>query len=337
MAYSLQPKPQQPGQLCRMTRILPLSLIISASICLIISGCSSPAPIVQQLDLSTFKKQSLPADLIIAKAVKNVDLSALASGSQAALERQTRLAQQTGLPVTAKARVSGITLSLVPPGTFQMGSGKWEDGRDKDENQHAVTISRPFYIGKFEVTQKQWEALMGTNPSKFNNAKGSAPVEMISWNDSVEFCKALCLQENVPQGTYRLPTEAEWEYACRAGTETPFCYGKKLTAQMAHFDQMPYVGNTSTIPVGNFLPNAWGLHDMHGNVYEWCQDWYGDYTGASAVDPTGPRNGEKRLSRGGGWGIQSSYCRSANRCGDAKPEHKMFALGLRIVREIQIR
>lgn len=313
---------------------LVISIILSAASCLILSSCTSVQP-AQQVNMDAFVQQKLPDDLLPAKSVPEVQLGVLASGSEEALERQMLLARKTGLNPTVKTKACGIILSLIPPGTFQMGSSKWEKDRDNDEDLHSVTISRPFYMGKFEITQEEWTKVMGSNPSKFQTKSGTSPVEMVSWNDCVEFCKKLCIMEKVPEGTYRLPTEAEWEYACRAGTETAFCYGKKLSSDMAHFDQMPYVGNTSTLSVGRFLPNAWGLHDMHGNVYEWCEDWFGSYSGANSVDPKGPRGGVQKVSRGGGWGIQASYCRSANRCADAKPGHKMFALGFRIVRELQ--
>lgn len=306
-------------------------LMISFTICLILSSCNT-TQIAQPVDIDSFSVQSLPSDLIPIKTAP-VNMAVLAPGSDIALENQIKFAQKTRLPVTVKSRMSEITFSLIPPGSFKMGSSKWEDRRDNDEKQHSVTITRPYYIGTLEITQAQWLRVMGTNPSKFNDAKGTAPVETVSWNDCVRFCKTLCTLENVPEGSYRLPTEAEWEYACRAGTKTPFCYGDELKHDMAHFGQMPYVGNTSTIPGGSFPPNAWGLYDMHGNVYEWCHDWFANYQG-DAVDPEGPATGTERVSRSGGWGIQASYCRSANRCADAKPSYKMFALGLRIVRDI---
>jgi sulfatase modifying factor 1 len=309
------------------------SLIISVAICLLVSSCASTS-VAPKVDITSIGRQSLPPDLVPARAT-SPNMAVLASGSDIALARQAQVSKQTTLPVTVKSKVSGITFSLIPPGSFKMGSRKSEYRRDNDEKMHSVTITQPFYMGKLEITQAQWQKVMGVNPAKFRTKTGSAPVEMVTWHDCVQFCKALCKLEKVPEGSYRLPTEAEWEYTCRAGTKTPFCYGKILSHEMAHFGQMPYVGNTSTMPAGKFPPNAWGLHDMHGNVYEWCQDWFANYTGEAAVDPKGPARGVERSSRGGGWGIQAAYCRSANRCADAKPTYKMFALGVRIARDIQ--
>jgi len=203
----------------------------------------------------------------------------------------------------------GMKLALISPGEFQMGSPDDEPGRFPDETQHRVRISKPFSLGVYEVTQKQFAAVMGTNPSE---AKGDdLPVDNISWNDAMAFCKKLSDKEGK---TYRLPTEAEWEYACRAGTMGPYAGDGKL-------DDMGWYGGNShdrTQPVGTRQANAWGLYDMHGNVWEWCADWYGEYPTDDAADPTpdptGPETGKARVLRGGAWDYDGpDCCRSADR------------------------
>ncbi len=223
----------------------------------------------------------------------------------------------------------GVTMKLVriPAGTFIMGSPKTEKGRQADEGpQHKVTISKPFYMGVTEVTQQQYEAIMGKNPSKFKGPKN--PVDQVSWNDCVEFCRAL---SKTTGRTVRLPTEAEWEYACRAGTKTRFCFGDNEN----QFDQYGWHKDNcdgKTHPVAQKKPNAWGLHDMHGNLWEWCADWYADsYANAKAVDPQGPASGSSRIKRGGSWTNHSDeYCRSASRGWDA-PDGRKYHIGFRVV------
>ena len=184
----------------------------------------------------------------------------------------------------------GVTMKmvLIRPGKFMMGEG---GGR------HEVTISKPFYMGVTEVTQAQYEAVMGTNPSNFKGAAN--PVDGISWNDATDFCKKI--SEKTRQAVC-LPTEAEWEYACRAGTESAFSFGDDPSALG---DYAWWGGNSdgTTHPVGQKKPNAWGLYDMHGNVWEWCADWYGEYPAGPATDPFGPATGSGlRVLRGGAYG-----------------------------------
>jgi formylglycine-generating enzyme required for sulfatase activity len=203
----------------------------------------------------------------------------------------------------------------VQGGTFTMGSPASEPERSSDEVQHQVTLSS-FYIGKYEVTQGQWEAVMGDNPSDFKKGD-NYPVENVSWNDVQEFLRKL----NAATGKhYRLPTEAEWEYACRAGSTTPFNTGNNLTTSQANYDgNYPYTSNSKgtylerTQPVGSYPANAWGIYDMHGNVWEWCGDWYGDYSTSAQTNPTGPSSGSNRVFRGGSWNRRAKYCRSARR------------------------
>ncbi len=268
----------------------------------------------------------LPNDLIVEKDIQHAPLSGLASGSRAAQTRQRHWAIKLGLPVEVKTAKAGIKLRLIPPGTFMMGSPFREEKRNNDEKPHQVVIGSPFYCGKFEISQKQWELVMGGNPSYFKDEGENNPVEQVSWNDCQEFLKKLCILENVPQGSYRLLTEAQWEYACRAGTKTPFCYGEGLDSNMANFDgKFPYnnskdIFRDKTLPAGSFKANAWGLYDMHGNVWEWCMDCYSN-------------NSSDRVIRGGSWNISGKDCRSAVRL-KYWPTFRFNILGFRVLRII---
>ena len=222
------------------------------------------------------------------------------------------------------------TVNLVmvhcPAGTFTMGSPTGELGRSNNETQHQVTLSKPFWIGLYEVTQEQYKALMGTNPSYFTG--GNLPVEQVSWHDATNFCAKLTAKEKaagrLPTGyVYSLPTEAQWEYACRAGTTTAFNNGTNIPTQeqcsnkpCPNLDEegwYKYNSGGKTHEVGLKKPNAWELYDMHGNVWEWCLDWYGDYPRGAATDPTGPTAGSGRVIRGGSWRSFANYCRSGYR------------------------
>jgi formylglycine-generating enzyme required for sulfatase activity len=213
---------------------------------------------------------------------------------------------------------NGVNLEmvLIPAGTFMMGSPVFEAGRNGDETLHQVTISKPYYLGKYPVTQAQWQQVMGTNPSKFKS-KGLRPVEYVSWDDTQAFCLKL---KEITQFPFGIPTEAQWEYACRAGTNTPFHFGSQLNGRQANCDGTgPYGTYTKgpclgkTTPVGKYQANAWGLYDMHGNVWEWCSDWHGEYPTGSVTDPIGPATGSLRVVRGGGWYGDTVFCRSASR------------------------
>jgi len=244
----------------------------------------------------------------------------------------------------------GVVLEMIwiPGGSFIMGSPSSELSRSDDERQHRVTLSRGFWMGKYEVTQAQWSHVMGSNPSSFKGA--SNPVENVSWRDCRSFIQHLnhlsarLKDAGDPRaGTFRFPTEAEWEYACRAGTMSPFHYGNDLDASMANFaGDYPYGGalkgenRKQTIPVGSFAPNRWGLYDMHGNVAEWCQDKYARYdTKNNAIDPEGSKTGGSttaRVYRGGGWINSGGFCRSAIRSRLAPSEFfYLNYLGLRLV------
>jgi formylglycine-generating enzyme required for sulfatase activity len=202
----------------------------------------------------------------------------------------------------------GMQLKLLPPGTFMMSDAQG----GSNERPHQVTLTKPFYIGVHEVTQEQYKRVMGKNPSYFRGA--NKPVEKVSWEDAVEFCKKLSelLSEKAAGCVYRLPTEAEWEYACRAGSTTKYSFGddSSILGEYAWYDKN---SGKETHPVGEKNPNAWGLYDMHGNVWEWCSDWYSDYPRVSISDPMGPRKESRRVLRGGGWLNGAADCQSANR------------------------
>jgi len=208
----------------------------------------------------------------------------------------------------------GMQFKLVPAGSFTMGS---ESG-EADETPHQVTLTQPFYLGVYEVTQEQYERVMGENPSKFKGPKN--PVEHASWDDAVEFCRKLSAltEEKAAGRVYRLPTEAEWEYACRAGTTTKYSFGDS-DSELG--DYAWYVGNSDrrTHPVGQKKPNAWGLYDMHGNVFELVR-----------TNPTGPSEGSIRvLVGGGGWNINAGHCLSGNRL-RVNPGLRSNSIGFRV-------
>jgi formylglycine-generating enzyme required for sulfatase activity len=220
----------------------------------------------------------------------------------------------------------GMEFVLIPAGSFMMGSADNDSEADDDEKpQHKVSISKSFYLGKFEVTQSQWEAVMGSNPSEFKGR--SNPVANVSWDDAQEFIKRLNANER--HSRYRLPTEAEWEYAARAGSTSAYSFGDD-TRQLVGYAW--YLNNSKwkTWPVGQMQPNARGLYDMHGNVWEWVQDWYDDeyYSRSPGTDPKGPSSGSYRVYRGGGWGDSTRNCRSAAR--QYAPDDRYSDLGFRL-------
>ncbi len=243
--------------------------------------------------------------------------------------------------------VTTTNMVWVPPGTFVMGSPVSEALRGADETQHTVTLTHGYYIGQFEVTQGEYLALMGNNPSA-GTGDLNRPVEQVSWIDATNYCAHLTQRERaagrVPVGwVYRLPTESEWECACRAGTTTAFHYGSALRSGGANFDGRyeydatvgenynaigVYLGQTTA--VGGYEPNGLGLHDMHGNVWEWCRDWYGAYPGGGVTDPPGAASGSYRVFRGGSWNASGRLCRSACRNG-YYPSYKYAYVGFRVV------
>jgi formylglycine-generating enzyme required for sulfatase activity len=187
-----------------------------------------------------------------------------------------------------------------------------------------VTISQPFYLGSHPVTQAQWEAVMGSNPSRFGG-KPEHPVEGVSWDEVQQFLQRLNARRD--GNIYRLPSEAQWEYACRAGSTGAYCFGddEEQLGAYAWYDDN---SGGMTHPVGQKQPNAWGLYDMHGNVWEWVQDWHGPYTAESVTDPSGPTTGAHRVVRGGGWGRPAQGARSADRLWD-RPGNRLVSLGFR--------
>jgi formylglycine-generating enzyme required for sulfatase activity len=201
-----------------------------------------------------------------------------------------------------------MTVALIPPGSFLMGSPESEEGRDRNEGpQHRVTLTKGFFLGIFPVTQEQWLQVIGRNPSHHKGEK-NLPVEMVTWNKCQEFCQKLGELCGEP---VRLPTEAEWEYACRAGTSSPYSFGDTISAEQANCD----FGRQTITPVGTFPPNSWGLFEMHGNVGEWCEDGLREYQAIPAENPKGlvPTNGDRAL-RVGCASAYPRHCRSASRC-----------------------
>jgi len=203
----------------------------------------------------------------------------------------------------------GMKFVWIPPGNFIMGSPNTEQGRQPvpDEPEHKVTLTKGFYMGVHLVTQEQWQAVTGRNPSYFKFDK-NLPVEHVSWHDAQTFLGKLRETDDKP---YRLPTEAEWEYSCRAGTTTTFYCGPTISTDQANFHGTVY--RDKTTPVGSFPANPWGLYDMHGNVQQWCQDWAGNYPQKDVSDPQGPANGTERVLRGGCYSFYAGYLRAASR------------------------
>jgi formylglycine-generating enzyme required for sulfatase activity len=253
------------------------------------------------------------------------------------------------------ANTLGMKFVLVPAGTFVMGSPPDESGRGADEGpQHEVTIARPFYLSIYPVTQAHYQRVMRTNPSHFcRSGRGkdlikdldpqTLPVERVTWGNAVVFCRKLSEwpEEQRHDRKYRLPTEAEWEYACRGDSLQPFHLGLSLSSTLANFDGNYPCGGAPrgaflkrTSPAGSYPPNALGLYDLHGNVWEWCQDWYGEhyYQESPAEDPPGPATGDRRVVRGGCWSSPGSNCRTAYR-GKLEPGDHLYRVGFRVVLE----
>ena len=269
------------------------------------------------------------------------------------------------LPKTATVDVGGgvkMEFVRIPAGKFLMGSPEDENPRRGDEKQHEVEITRAFYLGKYLVTQQQYEQVMGSNPSEFS-ATGRRqglvagqdtplfPVDSVSWEDAVAFCRKLSDRPEEKRAgfwLYRLPTEAEWEYACRGGAAaySVFHYGNSLSSAQANFNgNWPYGGAArgphlqKTTKVGSYQPNAFGLYDMHGNVFEWCADWYGTdyYESSPRQDPPGPYGGSHRVSRGGGWNDNAFCSRAAAGTPGASPMGPgRLAAALVIIRSVPI-
>jgi formylglycine-generating enzyme required for sulfatase activity len=228
-----------------------------------------------------------------------------------------------------------LQMLWVEPGTFTMGSPTTEAGRSTNETEHNVTLTKGFYLGKYEVTQAQYEAVMTGNtdslsatPSQYGG-NADRPVEKVSWADAQIFLTRLNAQQsgNIPAGwAYVLPTEAEWEYACRAGTTTMYSWGNDINATRANYSSS---GLSQTSDAGNYAANPWGFFDMHGNVWEWTADWYGTYSSGAQTDPTGAASGSSRVRRGGAWLSAGPGLRSATRHYSA-PSYRFNYLGFRV-------
>jgi formylglycine-generating enzyme required for sulfatase activity len=286
-------------------------------------------------------------------------LDGLAEGSAEAQQRQRKAAADRGLPLEVHSARTGIRFRLVPAGIFMMGSPaplevggvpgirEWtvregEVGRLLNEGpQTRVELTKPMYVGTYEVTQEQWQAVMGRTVAQQRDVANSPwplrgegpdlPIYYVSWEETQEFLKRLCDLEGVPQGTYRLLTEPEWEYACRAGTTMPY-YTGTTEADLGRAGWNSSNSGGETRPVGLKEANAWGLHDMHGNVGEWCSDlWTETYPGGSVVDPTPPGSSSYRVFRGGGGLDAAGQCRSAFRLWRV-PGFSSDFLGLRLLR-----
>lgn len=269
-----------------------------------------------------------------------------------------RAAKQTGVPKTSEMNRQNFV--LIKGGTFQMGSPNTENWRTKDEKRHTVTVN-DFYMSAYEVTQAEYKKVMKKNPSRFSGK--NLPVETVSWLDAVKYCNARSKKEgftpvykilgkkvtwNRKANGYRLPTEAEWEYACRAGTVTPFNTENSISAKEANYyghypyeieenyfteeklETKPGIYREKTVSVKSFSPNAWGLYNMHGNVSEWVWDYYGTY-GKAKKNPTGPESGNYRVYRGGGWNDFAKHMRSGYRAA-MRQDMSSFNLGIRLVR-----
>ncbi len=241
----------------------------------------------------------------------------------------------------------GMEFMKIPAGSFMMGSprSEYKGYSHDDEPVHQVTIDYSFYFGKYEVTQEQYENVMGNNPSKSDKCVDfgccvdpKCPVELVSWREAQEFLRRLNAKDD--QYKYRLPSEAEWEYACRAGTSTVFAFGDQLSSDMANFNGASPYGRAprgpdlkKATPVGSYLPNGWGLYDMHGNVSEWCEDWY--RAGYEGLPTNGAANKKRfemytRVHRGGAYGTSAEALRCADRNG-SDPDTRWLAHGFRVV------
>ncbi|MBM3962364.1 MAG: formylglycine-generating enzyme family protein [Planctomycetes bacterium] len=302
--------PTHPSPRCRPQR-WPT---VVAGLALFASGCggeSTPAPTPPQ-----------PARAAaVADALQRAGLAPAAGSATDAA---------TGYPQRVVHQQTGAVLTLLPAGEFTMGSPANEAARRDDEVAHRRVIRQPYYLGVTEVTQAQWRKVMGNNPSQFPG--DDLPVEHVSWDDCQQF-----VQKAV--GGLRLPSEAEWEYACRAGTTTPFAFGATITPAQANFDgNEPYGGaskgpnRAATVAAGSLLANAWGLHEMHGNVWEHCQDGYEAYSGTGTDAPS--RAAGARVLRGGGWNDSASSCRAAYRNRYEPGSRDDDGMGLRVARTL---
>jgi formylglycine-generating enzyme required for sulfatase activity len=258
-----------------------------------------------------------------------------------AAQLQKKAAAEAGIPLEKKIDLGNevnMVVVFIPAGEFEMGSPMEELKRDDDESQHHIKLTKAFYIGKFEVTQLQYRVIMNENPSKFGGDK--LPVDNVNWYEAARFLKKLSDKTGLK---FRLPTEAEWEYACRAGTTGAFNTGTTLDSDFANYDARdPYADGIigkyldRTTNVGSYQPNAFGLCDMHGNVWEWCSDIYDEdyYKVTPLTDPKGPQEGKAKVIRGGAWNEEAYKCRSADR-NHRWPKDNQPIIGFRVVLDIE--
>jgi formylglycine-generating enzyme required for sulfatase activity len=280
---------------------------------------------------------SLPA-AVVTNGATGVTLSGTFSGNGEALTNLSA-AQLTGSSLATPPASGAPILNMVwiVPGTFIMGAPTSDPDYVSDETQHVVTLTNGFWMGQHPVTQGEYLAVIGSNPSYFTGDL-SRPVEQVTWINATNFCNTLTQNEQsagrLPSGwVYRLPTESEWEYCCRALTTTRFYFGNDPGdgASLTNYAWYSVNSGSKTQPVGQLLPNAWGLVDMAGNVWEWCQDWYGTYpTGNVSYNPQGPASGSNRVYRGGSWFNPADLCRSSSRL-SRDPTLEAYVLGFRVV------
>ena len=278
------------------------------------------------VDISAVKKERQAEEERLAEATRLVE--------EEARRRLEAFTAAGGLVVDLGAGVSMLFIEIKQvhlcgnefAWVFNMGSPTHERDRDDDELQHFVKIFKPFWLGQTAVTQAQWQAVMGSNPSEFQGDL-NRPVERVSWNDAQEFCRRLSQKVGM---SFRLPTEAEWEYACRAGTTTAYSFGDD-PSRIVDYAWFKDNSGGSTHPVATKQPNAWGLYDMHGNVAEWCADWYDTYPDTPTADPQGPATGLYRVSRGGTWTSYPFTCRAATRSSSPAASSYNFC-GFRVAR-----
>jgi formylglycine-generating enzyme required for sulfatase activity len=280
---------------------------------------------------SNASAQSNLRDALQEETRRKAEKSSTAPAQQLSCDRAAGAKLKIALP-------GGVVMRFAwcPPGAFRMGSNHplWPRSKN-DRPVHAVTLTKGFFLGIHPVTQGQWNAVMGTDPSHFKGP--NRPVEQVSWYDCRRFCERLTARLG-GRGAVRLPTEAEWEYACRAGTTSEYHFCDAIAPDRANYDDsLPRIGSApeqgtvrgQTTDVGSFPANPWGLFDMHGNVWEWCSDWYGPYSPGAQTDPSGPKRGEVRVLRGGSWRTAPSACRSASRDGNA-PGDRYSVDGFRV-------
>ena len=336
------------------THIRPIAIGVAAAalaIPAIVFWSNKGSEVINEKPSPTHSEQSVRTETPKTEPQAISATNAVAPAENAPVKPDSAAPQTKAFSSEKNFTVTGCKIDMVwiEPGTFTMGSPDAEPGHQSDEKQHKVTLTKGFWLGKYEVTQSQWQTVMGNNPSNFKDAGGDLPVECVRWKDAMEFCRMLTGRERaagrLPVGyEYSLPTEAQWEYACRAGTDTMFGFGNdegnlfqfgnycdsSNTDNLENKDVSHNDGYDKTSPVGSYKPNAWGLYDMHGNVCEWCYDRYAASSrGNNVSDPKGPETGTHRVSRGGGWNYDATFCRSAVRL-DRDPNYSFSCVGFRL-------